>query len=317
MADVCVVGSFMMDLVVRAPRRPNPGETLFGHGFEQFRGGKGFNQAVAAARAGARTAMVGRLGDDAWGADFRAALAREGIDDAHVATDAQVGTGVGMPLVEDDGANSIVVVPRANLEVQPADLSGADVIARSKVVLLQLELQLPTVVAAARAAHAAGATVILNPAPAQRDLSAFTGLVDIVVPNQAEATLLTGIDCDGPDLEPAVAAAQALRGSTGARSVVLTLGAGGALVVDGDADPLHLPTHAVDCVDTVGAGDAFCGAFAAALASRQSLLEAARRGVAAGALAVTRAGAEPSMPTAAEVDDLLAREGAVAATPGR
>lgn len=303
MADVCVVGSFMMDLVVRAPRRPTSGETLFGHSFEQFRGGKGFNQAVAAARAGARTAMVGRLGDDAWGGDFRAALGREGIDATNVGTDAHVGTGVATPLVEDDGSNSIVVVPRANLEITPQHLASVDLLATSSVVLMQLELPVTTVVAAARAAHAAGATVILNPAPAVCDLSAFRGLVDILVPNQAEATLLTGIDCES-DISRVGEAADALRTMTGAAAVVITLGAAGVLVVD-DAGHQHLPSHVVSCIDTVGAGDAFCGAMAAALAARAPLIDAVRRGVAAGALAVTRAGAEPSMPTSAEVDALL------------
>jgi ribokinase len=302
-SEVCVVGSFMMDLVVRAPRRPEIGETLVGESFEMFLGGKGFNQAIAAARAGARTAMVGRVGGDDFGKCFLEALARDGIDADFVTRDETLGTGVGLPLVEPSGANSIVIVPRANHRQDAGDVRAAKpAIEAAQVVLLQLELPVLVALEAARIARAAGRTVVLNPAPACIDsLGAFEGLVDYVVPNESEAERLTGVSAAGGSLRDA---AVALVGQTGARGVVLTLGARGVALYEGGNVEL-LPSHTIECIDSVGAGDAFCGAFAAQLARGASLAEAARYGNAAGALACTRAGAEPSMPTAAEVEKLL------------
>jgi len=301
-SDVCVVGSFMMDLVVRATRRPHAGETVIGSSFETFLGGKGFNQAVAAARSGASTAMVGTLGADDFGAQFRACLDREGIDASGVRATSEIGTGVGLPLVEDGGENSIVVVPRANHDLTPLGLRDmASVIEQSAIVLLQLELPVDVVVEAARIARRAGCTVVLNPAPAVSLLDAFSGLFDYVVPNMSEASQLTGVACDG---EGAARAARAILADTGARGVVLTLGSQGALVAsDGTIDLLD--GHTVECIDTVGAGDAFCGAVAARLASGADLASAVAYGNAAGALAVTTAGAEPSMPRRDDVERLL------------
>ena len=301
--EVCVVGSFMMDLVVRATRRPEIGETLVGDSFEMFLGGKGFNQAVAAARAGARTSMIGRVGADDFGKCFLDALGRDGIDAEYVTRDETLGTGVGLPLVERGGANSIVIVPRANHAQDAGDVRAAKpAIEAAQIVLLQLELPIEVALEAARIARAAGRTVVLNPAPAcDGGLGAFEGLVDYVVPNETEAERLTGVSADGANLR---AAATALIGQTGARGVVLTLGARGVAVYDG-GNVVLLSSHSIECIDSVGAGDAFCGALAAKLARGASLAEAARYGNAAGALACTRAGAEPSMPTAAEVDALL------------
>jgi ribokinase len=293
----------MMDLVVRAARRPEVGETLVGDTFEMFLGGKGFNQAVAAARAGARTAMIGRVGADDFGKCFLDALRRDGIDAEFVTRDETLGTGVGLPLVERTGANSIVVVPRANHQLDAGHVQAAKpAIEAAKVVLLQLELPVEVALETARIARAAGRTVVLNPAPAgDAGLAAFEGLVDYVVPNETEAERLTGVRVDDAGLR---AAAVALVGQTGARGVVLTLGARGVALFEGGGIEI-LPPHSVECIDSVGAGDAFCGAFAAKLARGATLTDAARYGNAAGALAVTRAGAEPSMPTAAEVETLL------------
>jgi ribokinase len=304
MADVCVVGSFMMDLVVRAPRRPQSGETLVGSSFATFLGGKGFNQAVAAARSGAATAMVGALGADDFGAQFRACLDKDGIDASGVVTVASgAGTGVGLPLVEDSGENSIVIVPRANHDLRPADMEAARaVIEGSRVVLLQLELPHDVVVAAAALARRTGCTVVLTPAPAGADISGFAGLIDYVVPNEAEVAQLTGIDAGG---EGAADAADALREATGAKAVVLTLGERGVLAASA-SEVSVLNGHAVECVDTVGAGDAFCGALAARLAAGDDLATAVAYGNAAGALAVQKPGAEPSMPYQADIERLLA-----------
>ncbi|MEA3055286.1 MAG: ribokinase [Actinomycetota bacterium] len=280
MADLVVVGSFMMDLVARTPSLPRPGETVIGESFAQFLGGKGFNQAVAAARSGGNVAMVGRVGDDSFGREFLDALDREGIDRRGVSIDPQEGTGVGLPVVESSGQNAIVVIPRANHALQHVD---ADAFAGAKVVLLQWELSPRVTVEAARLAKAAGAIVVLNPAPAVGALSDYDGLIDVLVPNETEAAVLG----DLPDVD-----------------VVLTLGEKGALVRSGGREERFEP-HDVECIDTVGAGDAFCGALCAALASGASLFDAARIGNAAGALAVTKAGAEPSMPHRADIDRLL------------
>lgn len=297
MSTVAVLGSFMADLVVRAPRRPEPGETLVGHSLDTYLGGKGFNQAVAAARAGASTSMLGRLGDDEHGAAFLATLGRDGIDATHVVVDPAVGTGIGLPLVEDSGENSIVIIPRANLRVTPTDVAAAaGAIAAADVLLLQLELPVDASLAAARIAREAGATVVLNPAPATTTIAAFAGLVDVLVPNRVEAAGLTG--ATGTD------AAEALRRELGCE-VVLTMGADGVVVLAGGGTE-HLAAHRVDAVDTVGAGDAFCGVLGARLAAGDDLATAAVRANAAAALSVTRAGAEPSIPTAAAVDELLA-----------
>jgi ribokinase len=201
------------------------------------------------------------------------------------------------------GENSIVVVPRANHGLTRAHVRAArDLVAAADVLLLQLELPEEAVVEAATMAREVGTTVILNPAPAVADLAIFGGLVDYVVPNEQETRQLTGLWCEGEGAGPA---AQALRSRTGARGVVLTLGARGVLAVDGDRTEL-IEAHQVPCIDSVGAGDAFCGAMAAALARGATLFEGARYGNAAGALAVTRDGAEPSMPTRSEVEALLA-----------
>lgn len=304
---VVVLGSFMMDLVIRAPRRPASGETLVGTSLEQFLGGKGCNQAFAAARAGADTAMIGRLGADEYGTQFLAALDRDGIDVSGVLVDPDHGTGIGAPLVEDSGDNSIVIIPRANLQVGPDDVqANASTISGAAVLLLQLELPIEASVAAARCAKAAGVTVALNPAPAVDDLSAFDGLVDLLVPNEGEAARLTGLD------DP-LAAAQELQRRFGT-PVVVTLGEQGSLVLHADGRHELLAAHVVDAVDTVGAGDAYCGNLAARLAAGDGLLDAARFAGAAASLSVTRPGAEPSMPSRVEVEALLSSSSVL--TPG-
>jgi ribokinase len=280
MADLVVVGSFMMDLVARTPSLPRPGETVIGESFAQFLGGKGFNQAVAAAPAGGDVAKVGCVGDDAVGRELHDALDREGIDRSGVRIDASDGTGVGLPVVEASGQNAIVVIPRANHALQHVD---AGAFAGAKVVLLQWELLARTTVEAARLAKAAGALVVLNPAPAVGDLRDYEGLIDVLVPTETEAAILG----DLPDVD-----------------VVLTLGEKGALVRSRGREE-RLEPHDVECIDTVGAGDAFCGALCASLAGGASLFDAARIGNAAGALAVTMAGAEPSMPHRADIERLL------------
>jgi ribokinase len=294
---IVVVGSLNMDLVVRSPRHPQPGETLLGSEFHTFPGGKGANQAVAAARLGGQVKMIGRVGADAFGKSLIQTLANDGVDTGQVK---QIGAATGVALITVDaaGQNTIVVVPGANGELSPPDVLAAEsAFEGASVVVMQLEVPLLTVIYAADLAHRHGARVILNPAPAQQLGSTLLKQVDVLIPNQPEAALLTGDALAGE-------AAQRLLAS-GVHSVVVTLGRDGVLIVEGETET-HLAAHRVSVADTTAAGDAFVGAFAVALAEGRSTREAAAWGNAAGALAVTRSGAQPSLPTRAELEQFLA-----------
>ena len=293
-ANVVIVGSLNMDLIVRTPRLPFGGETLAGHGFSTAPGGKGANQAVAAARLGARAAMIGCVGDDAYGAALRDGLVAEGIDCSAVATVAGVSTGIASILVDDDGQNAIVIAAGANGEMSP-DLLKAhdDVLASASVVIAQLEVPNPTVEAVLTRAHEHGRTVILNPAPATGPLpSAWYRLIDFIIPNESEAALLTGVTVNSP--ETALVAAKRLL-EAGVKRVLITLGHQGVLYADGDGHT-HYPVEPVNAIDTTAAGDTFVGGFAAALANGETLQTAISLGQQAAALAVTRPGAQPSIP---------------------
>jgi ribokinase len=299
--SVCVVGSFMMDVVVRTAKRPAVGETVIGESVDFFLGGKGFNQAVASARYGAPTNMVGRLGTDTFGDEFAAALKRENIGTRFVGRDDTHGTGVGLPIVDATGANSIIVVPQANLACNPRHIEdAAEIIRSSAVTLTQLELPYESVAEALRIARSAGVRTILNPAPMSgKSLDAFRGLVDLVTPNESEAAeIAPGATGDPADIAASVAKA------LDTPNVLLTLGERGVLLWE-DGKTTQCDAHSVEVVDTVGAGDAVCGALAAAWAGGASLAEAVRFGNAAGALAVTVAGAEPSMPRRRQIEKLL------------
>ncbi|MGH3358860.1 MAG: ribokinase [Nocardioidaceae bacterium] len=285
-----MLGSFMMDLITQAPRRPERGETLIGTGFAQHLGGKGLNQAVAAARSGADVHMIGAVGDDEYGAQFLDRLGAEGIDATHVMTTGR-GTGVGLPLVEPNGENSIVVVPRANLAVTPEDVRAAEAaFATADLLLLQQELPLDSIREAARIAHEAGTSVMLNPAPALEGTRDMRGLVDILVPNEYEARTLSG-DGEGT----AEALGKALLEDWSLAQVVLTLGSAGALVVDRDGATTVRP-HVVEAIDTIGAGDTFCGTLAARLACGEPFADAAAYANVAAAISVTRTGGADAVP---------------------
>ena len=294
---IVVVGSLNMDLVVHAPRHPQPGETLLGSNFNTFPGGKGANQAVAAARLGGMVSMVGRVGDDAFGEALIQTLAQDGVSTALVSRDPEAATGVALITVDERGQNTIVVAPGANGQMSPDDVTAADaVFAGAGAVVMQLECPLPAVQRAMTLARKHKALVVLNPAPAQPLEASVLKDLDYLIPNQSELALLTGQD-------DAAAAARQLR-QAGVRNVVVTLGEAGVLVVD-EAGEFRLPAHAVQAVDTVAAGDAFVGAFAVALLEGRSAREAARWGNGAGALAVTRPGAQPSLPRRAELEAFL------------
>lgn len=294
---IVVVGSLNMDLVVRSPRHPQPGETLLGTEFHTFPGGKGANQAVAAARLGGQVKLIGRVGADAFGAALLQTLSQDGVDTRHVEPLKEAPTGVALITVDDAGQNTIVVVPGANGELSPPDLLAAEsAFEGASVVVMQLEVPVLTVTYAADLARRHGARVVLNPAPAQPLSAALLRQVDALIPNQSEAALLTGCALAGD-------AARRLLAS-GVRSVIVTLGEDGVLIAEGET-ATHLPAHRVSVVDTTAAGDAFVGAFAVALAEGRTVREAAAWGTAAGALAVTRAGAQPSLPARAELEQFV------------
>ena len=300
---VTVVGSLNVDLVCRAPRRPDPGETLIGDAFDIFTGGKGFNQATAAARLGAEVTLIGSVGADLFGDMLLAAAENERIHSRFVTKRTDIGTGVATIVIEPDGDNSIIVVPRANMALTTTDIdAAADDIANADVLLLQLETPVTASHHAAAIAKTHGTTVILNPAPAQPLPDSLLASVDILTPNQSETELLSGVKVDTH--EDARRAAKALRArmvDAASTAVVLTLGEQGALMLTA-TESEHVSALAVDAVDTTGAGDAFCGALATALASGDALPTAVEFANTAGAAAVTVVGATPSMPTRAKID---------------
>ncbi len=300
---VVVVGSFNMDLVVKAERRPQKGETLMGEEFGMFIGGKGSNQAIAAARLGADVTIIGRLGTDLFGDTLMSAHAEEGIHTDFVVRDTEVGTGVASILIDTDGDNSIVIVPQANMRLSVKDIERAsEAIAAADVLLLQLEVPISASQRAAEIAKSNDATVILNPAPAQELPDSFLAQVDILTPNEVETEALSDVKVS--DSAGAERAAKILL-NKGTSAVILTLGDRGILLLTLELKK-RIPAYAVNVVDTTAAGDAFCGALAVALARGEKFGDAVAFANAAGALAVTVLGAAPSMPTAKQVDAFLA-----------
>lgn len=291
-----------MDLVTRASRLPRAGETLIGQTFSTVPGGKGANQAVASARLGAKVAMVGCVGSDAYGTQLRDALRVEGIDCQAVST-VDGSSGVALIVVDDSSQNAIVIVAGSNGALTPASLQAFDaVLQAADVVVCQLEVPMDTVGFTLKRGRELGKTVILNPAPASEPLPAeWYASIDYLIPNESEATALSGITVDSLD-SAKLAASQLIK--AGAGKVIITLGSQGALFTDGQTFE-HLLAPKVKAVDTTAAGDTFVGGFAAALASGKSEAEAIRFGQVAAALSVTRAGAQPSIPTLHDVQGFV------------
>jgi ribokinase len=297
MAKILVVGSVNMDLVVRVPHSPKPGETVLGGDFETYPGGKGANQAVAAARMGGEVTMVGRVGNDSFGDTLIQGMVDNNIKTTYVIKDSEAATGVAMIAVAADGENLIVVASGANYEVSVEDVTNArDIMRDTDLLLLQLECPLEAIAAAVDLAKAYDVPVILNPAPAQPLSKALLSNVDVLTPNEEELSMLTG------ETETEKAIRKVL--DWGVKKLVVTLGANGARVVTDEIDQ-RIPAHEITAVDTTAAGDAFNGALAVTLAEGKPLLEAVNYSMAAGALAATKRGAQPSLPTRDAVEALM------------
>jgi len=300
---IVVVGSLNMDLVVRMPKIPRPGETLLGGVFKTFPGGKGANQAVAAARLGARVTMIGCVGDDAFGREMRQTLSAEGIDTTHVLVHPESATGVALIQVDAKGQNSIAVASGANFELTAADVEKAMLsIGKFDVLVMPLETPLETIYTAAQIASAGGAKVLLNPAPAQVLEPDLLHLVDVLLPNEYEVGLMTGADLAAADIHQS--AKQLL--SLGVKDLIVTMGDQGALFFDGRTNTeMLIPACPVQAVDSTAAGDCFVGALAVGLCEGQTIAGAAAFASAASAISVTRAGAQPSLPSRAEVEKFI------------
>ena len=301
MSDIVVLGSLNMDLVVRTERIPRPGETVHGKDFAMVPGGKGANQAAAAARLGAKVEMLGRVGLDPFGPALLDNLRKQGVGTDHIISDPQAPSGTAMILVDAQGENSIVVAPGANGQVTLADVDAArEVLARARYLVLQFEIPLPVVGSAIAAAREMHLPVILNPAPAYPVEADFFRGVYCLVANETEAEILTGIKVG--HLESAHQAAAVLL-ALEIPVVVITLGAEGALLVT-ESGKTHVPAHKVQVVDTTAAGDAFIGGLTVALLKGFDLVEAVRYATCAGTLATTVLGAQTSLPSADQVEAL-------------
>jgi len=298
MPEILVIGSLNADLVVRAPRFPKPGETISGEDLQIIPGGKGANQAVAAARQNTSVAMAGRVGKDSFGPFLLDSLKSDHVDTSHVTVD-ESATGTAIIIVDSNGQNSIVLSPGANGKVSAQDINAINVDA--KILLLQLEIPIEAVIHAAKWGRQKGMTVILNPAPARELPDELISSVDYLLPNETELNLLSGVQVK--DMVSAEQAARILL-KRGVGHVIVTLGEKGALIVSTD-QVKHADAYKVNVLDTTAAGDAFIGGFASALLRGLELNKAVKYGNACGALAVTKFGAQPSLPTQQEVEKLI------------
>lgn len=308
-ATICVVGSSNIDLISRVPRLPRLGETLIGHSFHMGYGGKGANQAVMAARLGARVTMVTRVGRDVFGEGTLKNYSDQGIDTRHVGFDEERSSGVAPIFVDEHAENFIVIIPGANMGLTPGDARAArGAILGADVLCCQLEIPIETTLEAFRIARSGGVRTILNPAPAMPLPDELLSLTDICIPNEVEIQQLTGVNAATlPEAEEA--ARELLR--RGPAAVVLTLGDRGALVIDAEGAH-HVPAVKVEAVDPTGAGDAFVGSLAVFIAEGFDLREATGRAVALASLSVTRIGTQISFPVRSQADAFLTERGRLA-----
>jgi ribokinase len=302
MCDVVVVGSLNMDLVVKAERLPNAGETILGQDFRTIPGGKGANQAASIARLGNSVAMVGRVVCDVFGHRLLDNLSTFGVHTSHIRLDETVSTGTATIIIDASGENRIIVVAGANARVYPNDIDAVvNLIQQAKLLVLQFEIPIETVSYAVEVAHRHHVRIVLNPAPACAVPDSFLAQIDYLVLNETEATFLSGFPVI--DIPTASHAAATLR-AKGAKVVVLTLGEKGALVATNE-EIFHIPTRRVDVVDTTAAGDAFIGGLVSGLVKNNSLIDSVCLANATGTCAVTRYGAQTSLPTLEEAHAFL------------
>lgn len=303
MSKIVVIGSINTDMVVRSSQLPFPGQTLMGHSFQTTGGGKGANQAVAAARLGAEVSLIARIGDDAFGKISIENFKKENINIENIYTDNNAPSGVAIIVVDDKGENIIVVAPGANATLNEKDIQDAeDVIKEADIVLFQLEIPMRTVAEGIRIAKKHNRMVMLNPAPAATIPKEIFRSVDIITPNQTEALMLTGIAVN--DAVNAQHACDVLHGM-GILTVIVTMGVQGAYVSSDNYKGLISGFTAGVVVDTVAAGDTFCGGLAIAIAEGKKIKDAVQFANAAAALSVTKAGAQASIPERAEVISLM------------
>ncbi|AMO97571.1 ribokinase [Collimonas fungivorans] len=304
---IVIIGSINMDLVLNVPRMPLPGETLSGGRFQTISGGKGANQAVACARlsdASVKVAMVACLGDDAFGNELRAALRNDGIDDSHISTIEGEASGVASILVDASGQNSIVLAAGANDALSPAHIDAArSLIEQARIVVLQLETPLATVIHAIKLAHQLGKTVVLNPAPAPAQAlpADLLAQVEYLIPNEIEAAMLAGLNAASLDNDAAIEAAVLKLRVNGSSNVLVTLGEKGVYAALSSGS-IHFSAQPTKAVDTTAAGDTFIGGFVAALAEGRSEADAIAFGQRAAALSVARIGAQTSIPYRRELE---------------
>lgn len=307
MKNIVVIGSSNTDMVVKTSHLPAGGETVLGGDFFMNAGGKGANQAVAAARYGNRVVFVAKTGDDLFGRQVRKSMAEDGIVTDYVFVDKEHPSGVALITIDKDAENCIVVAGGANMYLSPADIdTAAEEILKADVVLMQLESPIETVAYAARMAAKAGIPVILNPAPAPAETLSEALLKDLflITPNRSEASRISGIEVT--DMESAHRAAKAIH-EMGPKNVIITLGSDGSLVYDGSMF-MRVEALKVEAVDTTAAGDTYNGVLASVIAEGKSLIEAVREANIAGAISVTRMGAQPAAPTREEIAAMKQRK---------
>ncbi len=303
MTKIVVVGSLNMDLVVQVPNIPKPGETVLGVNFATFPGGKGANQAVAAARLGASVTMIGQVGDDTYGEMLVGNLASEGVNTETISIDENNATGVAMITVDEHGQNSIAVASGANFTLTAEDIQSAwEKIGEIDILVMPLETPIETIFKAAELARDQNVPVVLNPAPARSLDPDLLSMVDVIVPNEHEVLQIAGyVDSGNTSVEDAARTMINL----GVNAVVITLGGNGVMIVDNNPGVMTIPSIKVDVLDTTAAGDSFVAALAVGLVEGKSLRDACYFANAAGAITVTRMGAQPSLPTRAELTEFL------------
>ncbi len=298
--NIVVIGSINVDMTVQVPHLPKAGETVIGGTFTQANGGKGANQAVAASRAGGEVTFIACVGDDALGAELTQYFQKEGICTDFIFKEKNVATGIALIMVDEKGTNSIAVASGANAKLGSPHIDQArQAILQADIVILQLEIPLETVIYAVDLAKQMGKKILLNPAPAQKLPKDLLSKIDILIPNEIEAEMLTGVRFEEGDRKTGE-----LLLSFGVGTVIITLGEKGCYLIDHQSAK-QIPAPKVKAIDTTAAGDIFCGTLAVGLAEHKTLVEAVRFAIAASALSVTRLGAQPSAPYRKEIENFL------------